>query len=1068
MKKIIAGLLLYAALGAQAAPFPGRQSEPNPEKLRELRARRELIAHPETEGRLSRQALSIEAEEKGRVLVLLVEFGGTNTFTWTPGESLWDPFGYIDRGEWNGTNHSDAAASQFFADYYGITGPTNMVYSGPLHNEIPRPPSGDMEDSQWNSIWHPDFSADYYSDIIFGDGVVFDFERGDGSHYYADWSGYSVSNYYAEMSGGKFSLEGDVYGWITLTNSLMYYAADAVPGALSVGGEVYSQVSYDGGIPGASDSSGLVMDACRAAVAQYPEIDWADYDLDGDGIVDSLWIIFAGFSEEEGKSYDDTDRPESRMWSHSFDVSPIFEVVEGIQVEPYIMMPESSGPSVLAHEYGHALGAIDLYSYSIGDSSAESWTQMGYTWVGFPASYLPLAMDPYHLDSWGWLDPLSITNPPEEPLVVELYQAGNGVNVPAGMERSVRIRLEDQEFVLPVQPPVGSVSCWWGGQDSYAYAVCSNRVGVAVEGSDATLSLQIAYDVEQDFDYVVVGVRTQESEGNWSEPEWLINDQTVPAVNGLIDLPLPFDGLTGKNEAYPDYSTETFDLGAYKGRTVRFEVIYVTDGGVQNAGPYLGEVTVFPGADSSALRWSADAPGDMESDWSTEVGTHSFPQYYYLQWRNAEADGGYDQVLGFPSNAVGPATSGLLAWYVNEAYSENEVDSHLVDAPSYGAKGVALVADAHPGVFAKRNSFGGRPSTNALVMYDNLRLSHDAAFGLRDTLALPDGTNGVQAGRALFTDSRNYGAGAAYTYLDPRSVPPQFEWSAWSYDGSVVTPSRKEYPLRAPGMPAGTEVHRVWSDGGYYSHASEPVSPAGGTGNPLDVGGEYGWNVEVVEDHGTSAVVRIWNSHYCPPYPVLVDCFGEGSMWPVDDFLAWPESNAVVQVEASPYHHITQLLYNGAEISEAVGLQDYALDLGAVSSNSSVYAFFSADRVAGSTIPKKWFVDQGIPLLDDALSADFDGDGLSNAAEYAAGTRANDASSGLALSVVPTASGMDLSWAGQWNHWYEVDVSTNLLTDPFRRMEGPLPGEYNGMEYTLPNSDGESGFYRIRVVPAPE
>ena len=290
-------IMFCFVFGVQAAPLPGRPSEPNPEKLRAFRARRYAIAHPDpSTGGLSRQSMDLDVGEEGRVLVLLVEFGGTNTFTWTPGESIWDPFGYVDRGEWNGTNHSDAVASQFFADYYGITEPTNMVYSGPLHNEIPRPPSGNVDDSLWNSIWRPDFSAEYYSDIIFGDGAVFDFERGDGSYYYADWAGYSVSNYYAEMSGGKFSLEGDVYGWITLTNSLMYYAADSVLGALTVSDDVWSQVSYWGDvIPGAKGASGLAVGACRAAAELYPEINWADYDLDGDGIVDSLWVVFAGF-----------------------------------------------------------------------------------------------------------------------------------------------------------------------------------------------------------------------------------------------------------------------------------------------------------------------------------------------------------------------------------------------------------------------------------------------------------------------------------------------------------------------------------------------------------------------------------------------------------------------------------------------------------------------------------------------------------------------------------------------------------------------------------------------------
>ncbi|MBN2702959.1 MAG: immune inhibitor A [Pontiellaceae bacterium] len=1049
MRKWIIVGWLFIAVGAFAAPPLRGESEPNPEKLREFRARRYQIAHPDTEGSLQRQALNIEAEEQGRVLVLLVEFGGTNTFTWTPGESLWDPFGYADRGEWNGTNHSDAVASQYFADYYGIAGPTNMVYSGPLHNEIPRPPSGDTDDSLWNSIWRADFSADYYADIIFGDGAVFDFERGDGSHYYADWSGYSVSNYYAEMSGGKYALDGDVYGWITLSNSLMYYAADAVPGALTVSDDVRSQVDYARGvIPEVGGSSGLVRDACRAAVELYPEINWADYDLDGDGVVDSLWIVYSGFGESGGNLYDNSYMPESRMWPHSGNVDRL-EIADGISVESYIMMPESSGPDIFSHEYGHALGAIDLYSYAGGRTSAESWTEMGYEWIGFPQGYLPLAMDPYHLDGWGWLGPLSITNPPMEPLLVELYQAGNGLNLPEGMERAVRIRLEDQQVGFSPVPPAGQSTYWWSGAESSSSKVLAPTNMVLISGSDAEVSVQLTFDIGSAFDKLKLVLLVGPDGQHWST-----NAATYK----------------GRSSDYPEYQTESFPLGDYAGMYARFMLLYETDVAVEGDGVFVANIRFNPGGGAAVQQWSSDDPQNIQSDWLVEDGLRirDVPHYYYLQWRNTAADGGYDQVLGYAFNEVGQATSGLLVWYIDEQYGNNNVPNFLMDFPSYGAKGVAQVVDAHPGVFAKRNSFGGRSVTNALAMYGNLWLGRDATFGLRETVALPDGTNGVQAGLSLFTDSRNYSAGAAYTYLDPRSVPPQFEWSAWSYDGSVVTPSRIEYPLRASGMPTDTEVHRVWVDNLHYGHASESVSLAGGTGNPLDVGGEYGWNVEVVEDHGTSAVVRIWNSHVCGPYPVLVDCFGEGSTWPADDFLAWPESNVVVQVEAEPYHHISRLLYNGVEIADAVGLQSYSLDLGAVSSNSAVYAFFSADRVPGSTVPQKWFIDQGIPLAEDVLSSDFDGDGLCNAAEYAAGTRANDASSGLALSVVPNASGTRLRWASEWNHWYEVDVSTNLLTDPFRKMDGPLPGEYNGMEYTLPDYGDESVFYRLRVVPAPE
>src|ERR1035441_6630879 len=56
-----------------------------------------------------------------RVLIILVEFAGTNTFTWTPGSSTWDPLGRCDDSEFDGSNLANAAASQFFAQKHGIT-----------------------------------------------------------------------------------------------------------------------------------------------------------------------------------------------------------------------------------------------------------------------------------------------------------------------------------------------------------------------------------------------------------------------------------------------------------------------------------------------------------------------------------------------------------------------------------------------------------------------------------------------------------------------------------------------------------------------------------------------------------------------------------------------------------------------------------------------------------------------------------------------------------------------------------------------------------------------------------
>ena len=61
------------------------------------------------------------------------------------------------------------------------------------------------------------------------------------------------------------------------------------------------------------------MDAVNAA---YPGFDWAQYDQDGDGIIDRLWIVHAGYGEEDSPILlNRTDYGEAAIWSHSAAVS---------------------------------------------------------------------------------------------------------------------------------------------------------------------------------------------------------------------------------------------------------------------------------------------------------------------------------------------------------------------------------------------------------------------------------------------------------------------------------------------------------------------------------------------------------------------------------------------------------------------------------------------------------------------------------------------------------------------------------------------------------------------------
>jgi len=130
-----------------------------------------------------------------RVLVLLVEFAGTDTFDFIPegavgeGEagvlssSMWDALGVADPAGNSGT-YCDCSLI--------MTAAQRFTPSGPLHNQIPRPLSA--ADPSGTMIWTEDFSASWYQQMLFGSGVMFNYLRQDSSPVSADFTGKSVKS----------------------------------------------------------------------------------------------------------------------------------------------------------------------------------------------------------------------------------------------------------------------------------------------------------------------------------------------------------------------------------------------------------------------------------------------------------------------------------------------------------------------------------------------------------------------------------------------------------------------------------------------------------------------------------------------------------------------------------------------------------------------------------------------------------------------------------------------------------------------------------------------------------
>ena len=169
----------------------------------------------------------------------------------------------------------------------------------------------------------------------------------------------SANNYFQDSSNGVFNPEFDVVGPYILPNTMVFY--------------------------GKNDASGndvnprqMVIDGCTLAAAA--GVDFSNYDTDKDGIVDNVFIYYAGFNEAEGG-------PENSIWPHRWELPDLSVIFNGVAVSDYACTSElrsNSGTNMcgigtFCHEFSHVLGLPDYYNTNGTDHHTLSeWDIMDY------------------------------------------------------------------------------------------------------------------------------------------------------------------------------------------------------------------------------------------------------------------------------------------------------------------------------------------------------------------------------------------------------------------------------------------------------------------------------------------------------------------------------------------------------------------------------------------------------------------------------------------------------------------------------------------------------------------
>ena len=178
-------------------------------------------------------------------------------------------------------------------------------------------------------------TRDAFDDMLNGDNYTFNGATG------------SVRQYYSDQSDGKFQPDLVVYGPVTLTNNYKYYGANDEQNNDEKCGE-------------------MVAEACKLAYEQF-DINLAEFDQDGDGYVDFVDILYAGYGEAD---YPDENTIWPCEWALSDSDYDKVLTLGGKKIDTFSCHQELDGTTrkragigTACHELGHVFGLPDFYDY---------------------------------------------------------------------------------------------------------------------------------------------------------------------------------------------------------------------------------------------------------------------------------------------------------------------------------------------------------------------------------------------------------------------------------------------------------------------------------------------------------------------------------------------------------------------------------------------------------------------------------------------------------------------------------------------------------------------------------
>lgn len=233
----------------------------------------------------------------------------------------------------------------------------------------------------------------------------------------------SAYDYYYKGSLGKYRPDFHVLGPIQVSGGYADYAGDG----------------------GSAATYRMIQEVVPLADSMY-DIDFRQFDTDGDGLIDNVYCLYAGYGQADSPVSDS-------IWPHSFNLSAIhaeFEV-DGVTVDRYTVSQQVNGVSNLpvgigtfGHEFGHVLGLADHYNNSspMGNppNNVGNWDVMS------SGSYnndqnCPAAFSAFERYSLGWCEPTHLDPGEARKISISPY-------MDSGECFRIDVRPDDREYFL--------------------------------------------------------------------------------------------------------------------------------------------------------------------------------------------------------------------------------------------------------------------------------------------------------------------------------------------------------------------------------------------------------------------------------------------------------------------------------------------------------------------------------------------------------------------------------------------------------------------------------------------